>query len=113
MKMNEKRKQLLKEIREYGMEVGLTGFRCHACISGFHETHLLVKPEGSKNWEHIKHLGKDSVLSAEGDLQTLLMQAEGELAVATVYERRINPGWQVTVERLQDMFDAAMYKDQQ
>ena len=113
--MSKERKQLLENIRENELEVRLPGFQCDACIAGFHESQLLIKPEGSDAWAVIKHLGKDSVLSAEGDLQLLIMQAEGELAVATGGRNLWSASlrWQTTVERLQDMFDAAMYKDQQ
>jgi len=108
--MSKERKQLLENIRENELEVQLPGFQCDACISGYHEAQLLIKPEGSNAWTVIKHLGKDSVLSAEGDLQMLIMQAEGELAVALGWHVG---QWQTTVNRLQDMFDAAMYKDQE
>jgi len=108
--MNKERKQLLANIRGKQLEVRLTGFQCDACIAGFHETQLFIRPEGSNAWAVIKHLGKDSVLAAEGDLQSLLLQAEGELAVALGWQVG---QWQTTVNRLQDMLDAAMYKDQE
>ena len=110
MRMNKERKQLLEDIRESELEIRLPGFQCDACIAGYHESQLLIRTEGSNAWTLIKHLGKDSVLAAEGDIQTLLLQAEGELAVALGW---YVGQWQTTVSRLQDMLDAAMYKDQE
>tara|TARA_Y100000590_G_scaffold375859_1_gene441065 strand:+ start:161 stop:1057 length:897 start_codon:yes stop_codon:yes gene_type:complete len=113
--MSTERKQLLENIRENELEIRLPGFQCDVCISGCHETQLLIKPEGSNAWAVIKHLGKDSILAAEGDLKMLMMQAEGELAVAKSENNQwaASHRWETTISRLQDMLDAAMYKDQE
>ena len=111
-------KELLRLIREEEHDVQLRGFGVDAYMGGCHENHLYVRkimnyvphPSRVPLWNPIQHLGIDSGLAAEYEIQTLLMQAESQFAVAGKNSEFI---WTATINNLKIMLAAATYQDKE
>ncbi len=100
----------IREIREEAEIMDLPGLdaECYIDTSGHSHT-LRVRTCKEEGFLPFRILGQDTLLSAEYDIQTLILQAEGLLAGAALGQE--SERLESTIETLRLLYEAAAFMD--